>query len=58
MSATRALTLDDRESQRLVSRIKEVSGIAVKPPVEVVTDTTDYMRIYRGQVIRVEGREF
>jgi hypothetical protein len=58
MSATRVPTLSNRENHRLVSRIREVSGIDVKPPVEVVADTTDYMRIQRGQVIRVEGREF
>ena len=45
-------------SYRLISRIDEVSGIIIKPPVEVITDTTEFTRICRGQVIWLEGREF
>ena len=50
--------LTDRDSDRLISRIKEVSGIILEPPIEVVTDTTRYSNIHRGQVIQLEGREF
>lgn len=57
MSATRVLTLGDQESHRLIPRIKEVSGIAVKPPIEVVIDAADYMRVRRGHVIIVDGNE-
>jgi len=50
--------LSAQENQRLISRIKDVSGIIIKPPVEVITDTTEYTRIQRGHVIRLGRREF
>lgn len=49
--------LSGQDSSRLISRIKEVSGITVKPPIVAVTDTSEFMRIDRGQVLRLEGRE-
>ncbi len=56
--ARRVIELDGSDGSRLVSRIKEVSGITVEPPVTVVTDTSEFMRIDHGQVIRLQGREF
>jgi hypothetical protein len=49
--------LSGHDSSRLISRIKEVSGFTVEPPITVLTDTTEFMRIDRGQVIRLGGRE-
>lgn len=51
-------TLDEPEGSRVISRVREISGIICKPPVEVVTDTTEYTRIHRGQVVRLERRDF
>jgi hypothetical protein len=45
------------DSSRLISRIKEVSGYSIRPPITVVADTSEYMRVHRGHVILVEGRE-
>ena len=52
------IKLRDHDSSRLISRIKEVSGFAIEPPIIEVTDTSEFMRIDRGQVIRLEGKEF
>ncbi len=50
--------LNGRDSYQLISRIEEVSRIIIKPPVQVVTDTTEFTRLIRGQVIWLEGRRF
>ena len=50
--------LNDSDSSRLISRIKDVAGFILKPPVELITDTEDFIRISRGQVIELEGRQF
>jgi serine/threonine protein kinase len=52
------MRLSDRDSYRLISRIKEISRITVEPPIEVLTDTSKYDMIHRGQVIQLEGQEF
>ena len=52
------LKLRGHDSSRLISRIKEVSGFAIEPPIIEVTDTSEFMRIDRGQVIRLEDKEF
>jgi hypothetical protein len=50
--------LGGQDSYRLISRINEVSKVIIDPPIEVITDTTEYTRIHRGQVIWLEDREF
>jgi len=50
--------LDDQESSHIISRVREISGIVPKPPIEVVTDTTQFTRIYQHQVIRLQSRDF
>jgi hypothetical protein len=49
---------DSHDGSRLISRINEVSGFTVHPPIKVITDTSDFIRVQRGQVIRLEGRDF
>ena len=39
-------------------RIEEVSDLVPRNQVEIVTDTTEFMNIHRGQVLRLEGRHF
>jgi hypothetical protein len=39
-------------------RIEQLSGRKVYSPVELVTDTSNYMNVYRGQVLLLNGREF
>lgn len=46
------------EQSRLKQRISELTGWDVSRPVEIVTDTSDCMRINRGHVVRLEGRDF
>jgi tRNA A-37 threonylcarbamoyl transferase component Bud32 len=48
----------DRDSDRLISRIKEISGIDIKPPVNVLTDTSKYKLIQRGDVVKLDNAEF
>ena len=51
-------TLGQQESQRIISRVKEISGIIPKSPIQVVTDTSQFTRIYQHQVIRLDGKDF
>jgi len=51
-------TLDEKESARIISRVKEISGLSPRSPIQVVTDTTQFTRIYQHQVIRADGRDF
>lgn len=46
------------DKNRLIERIQEVTGRPVSRPPTVVTDTSDPMRIMRGQVMRVGGHDF
>ena len=50
--------LNGNESSRLISRINEVSGFKLKPPIKLITDTTEFTRIGHGDVILLESREF
>ena len=52
------ITLDEQESFRIISRIKEISGIIPRSLIQMVTDTTQFTRIYQHQVIRLQGRDF
>ena len=49
--------LDGQESSCIISRVKEICGIIPKSPIEVVTDTTQFTRIYQHQIIRLQGRD-
>lgn len=48
---------DDKE--RLIRRIKDVVGYDIKPNrFEIVTDTTEWMDIFRGHVIKLGPKEY
>lgn len=44
--------------QPLQKRIRELTGWPTDRPPKIVTDTTDAMRIMRGNVLRMNGRDF
>jgi len=46
------------EQERLTTRIRQLTGWKTAGPCKIVTDTSDYMRLSRGQVIRLEGRDY
>lgn len=46
------------EQDRLRARIKEVAGWDMSGPIKIVTDTSDCMRITRGNVVRLGGEDF
>jgi serine/threonine protein kinase len=47
------------EKEALIKRIKELTGMVVKPHrFKIVEDTTDWMRISRGDVMRLADRDF
>lgn len=48
--------MDDK--QKLIDRIIELTGWLNIDHVNIVTDTSDCMRITRGDIIRVEGQDF
>ncbi|MFC1553612.1 hypothetical protein ACFL7D_03160 [candidate division KSB1 bacterium] len=47
-----------KEQERLRNRISELLTWNLYGNIEIVTDTSEYMNIYRGQVLRLENREF
>jgi hypothetical protein len=46
------------ETDRLLNRIKELTGWRNIRPPRIVTDTSDSMRIERGNIMRLDGRDF
>lgn len=46
------------ESEPLAEKIKRLLGSRTEEPVKIVTDTTEWMDIFRGEVLRLDGREF
>jgi len=51
--------LSEQETQRLISRVSEISSnIVLKPPLQVFSDTTAYTKIYRGHIIRLGNKDF
>jgi len=48
--------MDDQET--LANKIKDLVGWKVYGPIKIVTDTTEWMDIYRGQVVRLDNKDF
>jgi hypothetical protein len=46
-----------RNEEELEARIQALTGRKPLGPVEIVTDTTEWMNIHRGQVIRMNGTD-
>jgi len=46
------------EQKRMQARIKELTGWASVTQSKIVTDTSDWTRIQRGDVLRLGGRDF
>jgi len=46
------------ETEQLQHRIKEVTNWRTIKPLKIVTDTSDCMKIERGNVLRIGGRDF
>lgn len=46
-----------RNNEELTARIEEITGRPHYGPVDIITDTTEWMNISRGQVMRLEGRD-
>ena len=46
------------EQERLSARIEEISGWQTGGRIKIITDTTDWTRIVRGDVLRLSGRDF
>lgn len=50
--------LDTQESADVIERIREIAQITPKAPIQVVTDTTQFTRIYQHQIIRLQGKDY
>jgi serine/threonine protein kinase len=48
--------MDDQE--KLAARIREITGWTTSGRTTVITDTTDWLRIVRGNIIRLSGKDF
>jgi serine/threonine protein kinase len=46
------------EQAWLKERIAQISGVEPPKKIDIITDTTEFMNIYRGQVLELEGRYF
>jgi len=46
------------EQEKLSARIEEISGWKTTGRIKIITDTTDWTRISRGDVLRLSGRDF
>jgi serine/threonine protein kinase len=46
------------ELERIESRIRELTGWRTYRRPNIITDTSDWMRILRGDVLRLEGHDF
>ncbi len=46
------------ELEKLTSRIVELTGWKLYEPPRIVTDTSDWMNIMRGDIIRLAGKDF
>jgi len=46
------------DQKKLAQRISEITGWIVPERVSIVTDTSDWMRIIRGDVVRLKDRDF
>jgi hypothetical protein len=47
-----------RDQGWLCERIMQVSNMPVPKVVEVITDTTEFMSIHRGQVLKLDGSDY
>jgi len=43
---------------KIAARIKELTGWETRPNINIITDTSDWMRIERGDIIRLQGKDF
>ncbi len=50
--------MNERSQSWLSERIAQVSSIAVPERLEIITDTTEFMSIHRGHVLKLDGRHF
>ena len=50
--------MSERSPAWLGERIAQVSSIAVSDKLKVITDTTEFMNINRGDVLRLDGQHF
>ncbi len=47
------------ERDRLIDRIKELTGWTIRPNrFKIITDTTEWMEIHRGHIIRIGGVDY
>jgi serine/threonine protein kinase len=46
------------DSDKLIERIQDVTGWFKVNKPEIVTDTSDFMRIHRGHLLRLENRDY
>ena len=47
--------MDERDIGWIKDRIAELSNVRIPKRIELVTDTTEFMDIYRGQVLNLDG---
>ncbi len=50
--------MSERVTGWIKERIAEFSNIRIPKNLEIITDTTEFMDIYRGQVLSLDGAHF
>jgi hypothetical protein len=46
------------ENDQIIERVRELTGWEQYDRTKIVTDTTDWLRIQRGHILRIGGRDF
>ncbi len=46
------------ETDQIIERVRELTGWQNYDRPQIITDTTDWMRIQRGHILRIGGRDF
>jgi len=46
------------EQHKLAARIREMTGWPVPDKIDIITDTSEWINIYRGQIIRLDGHDY
>nr|MBN2276473.1 hypothetical protein [candidate division Zixibacteria bacterium] len=49
---------DNNDPEKIAERIKSLIGWATPPQIVILTDTSDWMRIERGHILRLGDRDF
>ncbi len=57
-TVTKPIKTEMNNQDKIATRIREITGWKYSPQVEIITDTTEWDRIIRGNVMRLNNHDF